>query len=364
VPVPEKDLPVVLPRIENFKPDDSGISPLARVEEWYRTECPECGAAARRETDVSDTFLDSSWYFLRYPSTDADDRPIDKDITRAWLPVNCYIGGNEHAVLHLLYARFVTMALHDLGHLDFEEPFTRFRAHGLIIREGAKMSKSKGNVIVPDNIIERYGADTLRVYLMFLGPFEEGGDYQDEGIQGPYGFLHRLWDTVVDAEEGTPDPDVEQKLHQTIAQVTEQIPALQYNTSIAALMEYLNAVRANGRTAIRAEVEPLVVLVAPFAPHIAEELWCRLGQEGTVFGHHWPEHDPDKARESTVEVAVQVNGKLRGTVSGPAGMNQDRAEELARLDENVARYLEGGAVKRAIYVPNRLLNFVVETVDV
>ena len=363
VPVPEEDLPVVLPRVEDFKPDDSGVSPLARVEEWYGTECPECGAPARRETDVSDTFLDSAWYFLRYPSTDLDDRPIDPEITRAWLPVDCYIGGNEHAVLHLLYARFITMALHDLGHLDFEEPFTRFRAHGLIIREGAKMSKSKGNVVVPDEIIERYGADTLRIYLMFLGPFEEGGDYRDEGIQGPYGFLHRLWDTVINAEDGDPDPDVERKLHQTIAQVTDQIPMLQYNTAIAALMEYLNAVRAGGRTAVRAEVEPLVVMTAPFAPHIAEELWNRLGNEGTLFDHSWPEHDPEKAKESAVEVAVQVNGKLRGTIRGPAGMGQETAEELARQQENVARYLAEGEVRRAIYVPNRLLNFVVERAD-
>ena len=363
VPVPEDDLPVVLPRVEDFKPDDSGVSPLARVEEWYGTECPECGAPARRETDVSDTFLDSAWYFLRYPSTDLDDRPIDPEITRAWLPVNCYIGGNEHAVLHLLYARFITMALHDLGHLEFEEPFTRFRAHGLIIREGAKMSKSKGNVVVPDEIIERYGADTLRIYLMFLGPFEEGGDYRDEGIQGPYGFLHRLWDTVINAEDGDPDPDVERKLHQTIAQVTEQIPMLQYNTAIAALMEYLNAVRAGGRTAVRAEVEPLVVLTAPFAPHIAEELWNRLGNEGTVLDDNWPELDAEKAKESAVEVAVQVNGKLRGTIRGPAGMGQETAEELAREQENVARYLAEGEVRRAIYVPNRLLNFVVERAD-
>lgn len=363
VPVPEEDLPVVLPRVEDFKPDDSGVSPLARVEEWYRTKCPECGAVARRETDVSDTFLDSSWYFLRYPSTDSDDKPMDEDITRTWLPVDCYIGGNEHAVLHLLYARFITMALHDMGHLEFEEPFVRFRAHGLIIREGAKMSKSKGNVVIPDQIIEQYGADTLRIYLMFLGPFEEGGDYRDEGIQGPHGFLHRLWDTVINAEDGTPDPDVERKLHQTIAQVTAQIPTLQYNTAIAALMEYLNSVRAGGRTAVRAEVEPLVVLTAPFAPHIAEELWSRLGKDGTIFGQNWPEHDPEKAKESSVEVAVQVNGKLRGTVRGPAGMSQETAEELARKEENVARYLDEGTVTRAIYVPNRLLNFVVGSAD-
>jgi leucyl-tRNA synthetase len=396
LPVPEEDLPVVLPRVEDFKPDDSGVSPLARVETWYRTTCPSCGAPARRETDVSDTFLDSSWYFLRYPSTDRGDVPMDLDITRRWLPVDCYIGGEEHAVLHLLYARFITMALHDLGHLNFEEPFTKFRKHGLIIREGAKMSKSKGNVIVPDPIIEEYGADTFRIYLMFLGPFAEGGDYRDEGIQGPFGFLHRLHDTVVsvagdrggptraqggaeaassswggrnrtgsgsaaiDVDDAPPDPEVERKLHKTIRQVSEQLPRLQYNTAVAAMMEYLNAVRAGGRKARRGEVEALVVLVAPFAPHLAEELWQRLGHEESIFkGANWPSFDPAKAAEDTVKIAVQVNGKLRGTVDVPAGTGQEEVEALARSQENVSRHLEGAPVRRLIFVPNRLLNFVV-----
>ena len=381
VAVPEADLPVVLPRVEDFKPDDSGVSPLARVEEWYRIDCPQCGAPARRETDVSDTFLDSSWYFLRYPSTDHDDVPFDSALMRSWLPVDCYIGGNEHAVLHLLYARFVTMALHDLGHLDFDEPFSRFRAHGTIIREGAKMSKSRGNTIIPDELIEQYGADTVRTYLMFLGPYEEGGDYQDEGIQGPHGFLHRLYETVTtavaleaasgngggpDRDEGSSsgaaaDPDVERKLHQTIRQVTRQIPELSYNTSIAAMMEYLNAVRAGGRKATRREVEPLVVMIAPFAPHVAEELWEHLGHDAGIFDRaNWPTYDEAKTRETSVKLAVQVNGKLRATVEGPAGMDQKAAEAAARSDENVARYLDSAALKRVIYVPNRLLNFVVE----
>jgi leucyl-tRNA synthetase len=361
--VPESELPVVLPRVEDFKPDDSGVSPLARVEEWYRTDCPECGAPARRETDVSDTFLDSSWYFLRYPSTDFSDKPFDEDVTGRWLPVDSYIGGNEHAVLHLLYARFVTMALHDLGHLGFDEPFKRFRAHGMIIREGAKMSKSKGNVIVPDQIIERYGADTFRTYLMFLGPYEEGGDYQDEGVQGPHGFLHRLYETVMAAagNDAKADEALERKLHQTIRQLTQQLPELGFNTSIAAMMEYLNAVRTGGRTAARSEVEPLVALVAPFAPHLAEELWESLGHEGSIFdGANWPSYDEAKTRESLVKLAVQVNGKLRATVEGPAGMDQDAAEAAARADGNVVRHLDGSLVKRVIYVPNRLLNFVVE----
>jgi leucyl-tRNA synthetase len=360
VAVPENELPVVLPRVEDFKPDDSGVSPLARVAEWYETTCPECGGAARRETDVSDTFLDSSWYFLRYPSTDFDDRPFDEELTRKWLPVDTYIGGNEHAVLHLLYSRFITMVLKDLGHLDFEEPYHVFRAHGLIIADGAKMSKSKGNVIVPDPIIEEFGADTFRTYLMFLGPFEEGGDYRPQGIQGPYGFLHRLWDTVVSAGEGEPDADVERKVHQTIRQVSEQIPALGYNTSIAALMECLNVVRAGGRAAVRAEVEPLVVMVAPFAPHIAEELWERLGREGSIFdGAPWPDFDAAKAAESTVEIAVQVNGKLRATITVAKDAAEADVVAAARAEENVGRHLDGMTERRVIHVPGRLVNFVV-----
>ena len=364
VAVPEEDLPVVLPRVEDFRPDESGVSPLARVRDWYEVPCPSCGRDATRETDVSDTFLDSAWYFLRYPSTDFPDRPFDPGITRRWLPVDTYIGGNEHAVLHLLYARFVAMALHDMGWLDFEEPFTQFRAHGLIIREGAKMSKSKGNVIVPDPIIERYGADTFRVYLMFLGPFMAGGDYQDKGISGPHGFLHRLWESVVprDGElgDGPPDPGLEPKLHRTIERVTEQIAALRYNTAIAAMMEYLNAVRAGGRTPVRAEVEPLVRLVAPFAPHMAEELWRRLGNRESIFeGANWPDFDPAKAAELMVKVAVQVNGKVRATVSAPKGADREAVTALARAEANVARHLEGMDIRRIIHVPDRLLNFVV-----
>ena len=364
VAVPEEHLPVILPHVEDFRPDATGVSPLSRVSDWYEVACPSCGGDATRETDVSDTFLDSAWYFLRYPSTDFRDRPFDPEITRRWLPVDCYIGGNEHAVLHLLYSRFVVMALHDMGLLHFEEPYDQFRAHGLIIREGAKMSKSKGNVIIPDPIIERYGADTFRLYLMFLGPFVEGGDYQDKGISGPHGFLHRLWESVVADDDQTPgddpDPAVEQKLHQTIEKVTEQIATLRYNTAIAAMMEYLNAARAGGRAPARAEIEPLVCLVAPFAPHIAEELWRRLGHEGSVFdGANWPAFDPAKAAERVARVAVQVNGKVRGTVSAPAGADREAVVALASSEPNVARHLEGMEVRRTIHVPDRLLNFVV-----
>jgi leucyl-tRNA synthetase len=369
VPVPEADLPVVLPHVDDYKPDASGISPLARVEEWYRVDCPSCGGQARRETDVSDTFLDSAWYFLRYPSANLDDRAFDAERTRKWLPVDMYIGGEEHSVLHLLYARFITMALHDMGLIGFEEPFERFRKHGLIIRDGAKMSKSRGNVVVPDEYIEEWGADTFRTYLMFLGPYQEGGDFRDEALSGPWGFFSRLWDTVVRDHPGDApvSGDLERKLHATIMKVTDDIAALSYNTAIAAMMEYLNAVREGGRRVNRAEVEPLVVLVAPFAPHVAEELWHRLGHDQPLFARQtaagnavrWPDYDPAKTTADSVEFVVQVNGKLRARMPMPRGISQDDAQEAALADENVRRQLDGKEIRKVIFVPDRLLNLVV-----
>jgi leucyl-tRNA synthetase len=363
VPVPEEQLPVVLPHVANYKPDESGVSPLARVEDWYSVPCPACGQQARRETDVSDTFLDSAWYFLRYPSANRVDVPFDPDITGKWLPVHMYIGGNEHAVLHLLYARFITMALKDLGHIDFEEPFRQFRAHGLLIKEGSKMSKSRGNVVIPDQYIEDWGADTFRTYLMFLGPYQEGGDFRDQGLQGPFGFYSRLWDAVVPVDELGTDPpsgEVEQKLHATIAKVGSDIAALSYNTAIAAMMEYLNVVRTGNRKVNRGEVEPLVVLAAPFAPHIAEELWELLGHGESIFrGSNWPAHDAAKAVADTVEFVVQVNGKVRGRMPMARGISQQDAQAAALAEDNVRRFVEGGEIRKVIFVQDRLLNLVV-----
>ncbi len=363
VPVPEEQLPVVLPFVADYKPDESGISPLARVEEWYRVACPTCGGEARRETDVSDTFLDSAWYFLRYPSANDQAAPFDPQITAKWLPVNSYIGGEEHAVLHLLYSRFITMVLHDLGHLAFEEPYLRFRKHGLIIKEGSKMSKSRGNVVVPDDYIAQWGADAFRTYLMFLGPYQEGGDFRDQGLVGPFGFLKRLWDTVLPVEElGTeaPGAELERKLHATIRKVGEDVAGLSYNTAVAAMMEYLNAVREGGRGANRSEIEPLVVLVAPFAPHLAEELWSRLGHAHGIFeGANWPQYDPARTTQDTVEFVVQVNGRVRARLPMPRGIPQGEAQAAALADDNVKRFVDGAAVRKVVFVPDRLINLVV-----
>ena len=358
VAVPEQDLPVRLPDIPNFRPDDSGISPLARHKEWYEVACPQCGGPARRETDVSDTFLDSGWYFLRYPSVGHDDVPFDPEITKRWLPVDSYIGGNEHAVLHLLYSRFLTMVLHDMGYLPFEEPYKKFRAHGLIIRDGSKMSKSKGNIVVPDDYIAQWGADSFRTYLMFLGPFEEGGDFRDAGISGARRFLDRLWSSVCAASaEGEPDPIVTRKLHQTIKKVTDDIESLGYNTAIAAMMEYINVLRRGERTPHRNEVEPLVQLVAPFAPHLAEEAWERLGHTVSVMDSGWPTYDAALAREELVQLAVQVNGKLRGTIAVAPNVTQEAALEAALADASVAKHVTG-ELRKVVFVPGRLLSLV------
>ncbi|MDX1577867.1 MAG: class I tRNA ligase family protein, partial [Gemmatimonadota bacterium] len=362
--VPEEDLPVVLPYVEDFRPTATGVSPLARVEDFHVTTCPECGGEARRETDVSDTFLDSGWYFLRYPSTEFDDRPFDPERTRKWLPVDSYIGGEEHSVLHLLYSRFLTMVLHDLGHLPFEEPYHRFRKHGLLIKEGAKISKSRGNVILPDAYIERFGADTFRMYLMFLGPFQTGGDFRDSGLAGPQRFMHKLWDSVLgaiqDGRRGFEDEEVERALHATIKQVTEDLESLDYNTAIAAMMDYLNVLRAEGRTASLDEVRPLVVLLAPIAPHIAEELWERLGGRPSLFDHaEWPRWDEDVLAVDELDIPVQVNGKLRATIRVARGASEEAVRDAALAEENVSRHLDGGEIRKVIHVPDRMINLVV-----
>ncbi|MEE8117705.1 MAG: leucine--tRNA ligase [Gemmatimonadales bacterium] len=360
VPVPEADLPVILPPLDDFRPDASGVSPLARNEEWYRVPCPRCGKTARRETDVSDTFLDSAWYYLRYPSTDFDDRPFDAELTRKWLPVDSYIGGNEHAVLHLMYARFITMVLHDLGHLPFEEPFTRFRAHGTIVKDGAKMSKSRGNVVVPDAYIARWGADTFRMYLMFLGPYQEGGDFRDTGISGIRRFLERVWGIVSQADgTGGAEPAV-RKLHQTIRKVTVDVEGLRYNTAIAAMMEYVNLLRSDeGGQVTRDLTEPLVLLLSPFAPHFAEECWERLGHHESVFDACWPDFDEQLAREAEIEIVVQVNGKVRSRLTVRPGISEEEAIRLAKADESVRKFVTGKEIRKEIWVPDRLVNLVV-----
>ncbi|HUI28491.1 MAG TPA: leucine--tRNA ligase [Candidatus Kryptonia bacterium] len=359
VPVPERDLPVRLPEIEDFRPDASGVAPLARVESFYRVACPQCGKPARRETDVSDTFLDSAWYFLRYPSARNADVVFDPELTKKWLPVDMYIGGNEHAVLHLLYSRFLTMALHDLGLLSFEEPFKKFRAHGLIIKDGAKMSKSRGNVVNPDLYLEQYGADIFRLYMMFLGPYQDGGDFRDEGIAGVRRFLEGIWRMVQDHQPTRTIPNaLLRSTHKTIRKVGEDLEALRYNTAIAALMSLLNDVRRHG-PADRWVSEAMLVMLAPFAPHIAEELWESLGHADSIFEARWPTFDEALTRDEVVELAVQVNGKVRGRIQVPADAAEDVMIAAALSEAAVRAAIADKPIKRRVVVPGRLVSLVV-----
>ena len=360
VPVPEEQLPVILPDLEDFAPDDSGRPPLARAEEWVNVPCPQCGAPARRDADVSDNFLCSAFYFLRYPSVGMDHVAWDPERTRRWLPVDMYIGGNEHACLHLMYTRFLTMALYDAGLVPFEEPFRKFRAHGLLAKDGAKMSKSKGNVVNPDELLDSMGADTLRLYLMFCGPFQQGGDWRDEGIAGMRRFVERLFNLVMEGEiVDTPvEGDLERVMHAAIKKVGEDLDGLRYNTAIAATMELSNAIRDSG-VAQREAVETLLKLVAPLAPFVTEELWHALGHEGTIHDGPWPEYDPAKLVADTVDIPIQVKGKLRGTVTVPTGASEQEVLEAARSIPAIATQLEGKEIRKVIFLPGKLMNIVV-----
>lgn len=359
-PVPEKDLPVLLPDVSDWKPMGTGKSPLASIESFVNTKCPNCGGPARRETDVSDTFLDSAWYFFRYISTEFDDVIFDQKRAKKWLPVHMYTGGAEHSVLHLLYARFITMVFKDMGLIDFEEPFTRFYAHGLLIKEGAKMSKSKGNIVVPDAYIKKYGADTLRTYLMFLGPFNQGGDFQDSGIEGVYKFLKRIWVLLQSSKKLELSSKSEKMMHKTIKRVTNDIESLRYNTAIAALMEWYNFL-SKQTSVSKDEAIIYLKLLAPFAPHMSEELFHILNPKlGSIHTEAWPVFDEKYLVESEVTIAVQVNGKLRDTlkIQNAKVKKQKFVEDKARENSKVQKYLNK-PVRKVIYVEGKIINFVI-----
>jgi len=363
--VNEKDLPVLLPDIEKFEdilPDGSGKGPLAKHDSFVKTACPKCGGESTRETDVMDPFVDSSWYFLRYPSAEIEDKPFDAGRMKKWLPVKMYIGGKEHTVLHLLYARFITMALKDFGFIDFEEPFERFFGHGLLIKEGKKMSKSKGNVINPDEYIQKYGADSVRMYLMFLGDFSQGGDWRDTGMRGMYKFIKKIWKLRENIDkEGKGIKDVSM-IDKTIAGVQKDIERLSYNTAIAKLMQFVNWYIANeeemSSVQKRNAYEHLCLILAPFAPFITEELWSQLENKFSIHQQKWPAYDADLARGDEVEIAVQINGKTRDTVTLPRGAKQQDVEMTAKKSDKVSKHLSGEP-KKVIFVADRIINFVV-----
>ena len=373
-----------MPYLKDYKPEGTGRGPLANHPEFYETVCPVCGSKAHRETDVLDTFVDSSWYFLRYPSVrsaHSGQVPFDSEITKKWLPVDLYFGGAEHSVLHLMYARFVTMVLFDLGRIEFDEPFPRFFAHGLMIKGGAKMSKSRGNVVNPDEYVKKFGADTLRLYLMFMGPMDGYPDFRDTGIEGMRRFVERIWDLYVNFSDVVLVEEKESKevlasMHRTIRKVTEDIEHFRYNTAISAIMEFVNLLRdisqkpkvksqkSNLKCAEWQEaLRTLALLIAPFAPHLAEEVWVNiLGQPFSVHKAAWPRHDLDMVKEETTTVVIEVNGKLRGTLvlSREKALNEADVVSLAKKDSGISKWLKEREIKKTIFVPGKLLNFVIK----
>jgi leucyl-tRNA synthetase len=376
VPVPEDRLPVELPDVSDYKP--RGKSPLAAVEEWVNVECPSCGGPARRETDTMDTFVDSSWYFLRYCDANDDEAAWDRRVLAEWMPVDQYIGGVEHAILHLLYARFFTKAFADMELLDAQEPFQALFTQGMITRDGAKMSKSKGNVISPATYVDRYGADTARCYILFIGPPDQDADWSDEGVEGVHRFLARLWRVGVELADGAPSAPVEspdlagagdadrvlvRKAHWAIDKVTNDMAGrFAFNTAIAAVMELVNEVyrhrESAGAQAQRFAVATAASLVFPFAPHVASEVY-ELLTGARVWEASWPLADPALLESDTFELVCQVNGKVRDRVPAPASASREELEALARSQPNVQAHVDGHEVVKAIVVPGKLVNLVV-----
>jgi leucyl-tRNA synthetase len=362
VPVPDDQLPVVLPEIADYVP--RGRSPLAAAEDWVRTTCPQCGGPAQRETDTMDTFVDSSWYYIRYTDPGNEALPFDRRIADYWLPVNQYIGGVEHAVLHLLYARFFTKVMNELGLCSFREPFARLFNQGMITARGAKMSKSKGNVVNPLDFADRYGADTVRVYTLFMGPADEDMDWQDAGLEGVWRFLNRLWrvahEQAVKPVGDTGDGALARRAHRTIAKVTDDIERrFSFHTPIAAVMELVNEIQRNpDDPAARFAAETAVSLIQPYAPHIAEELWGVLG-EGRLWEQPWPVAAADMLVEDVVEVVVQVNGKVRERLHVAPGTADETLLALALASEKVQAHVGGKELRKTIVVPDRLVSLVV-----
>ena len=371
VPVPKEELPVLLPEDVTF---DGKRNPLTTSESFVQTTCPSCGGPARRETDTMDTFIDSSWYFFRYADAKNDRLPFDPERIREWLPVDEYIGGIEHAVLHLLYSRFFTKVLYDAGLVHVDEPFTSLLTQGMVLMDGAKMSKSKGNTVSPLEIIERYGADTARLFILFAAPPERDLEWSDSGVEGCYRFLGRVFRAVMDNEElfrnrpearpeKGPARDLYRRIHRTIKKVTEDVgERYHFNTAISAIMELFNAINEYPEDADRGTLadalETGVILLAPFAPHLAEELWHAMGHETSVHEQPWPSYDPEMLVEEEVEMAVQINGRVRDKLVVPVTADRETVEQLALNQERIKNHLSGKTVRKVIVVPKKLVNIV------
>ncbi|MBI4398485.1 MAG: leucine--tRNA ligase [Candidatus Omnitrophica bacterium] len=371
VPVPEKELPVVLPENVQFKP--TGISPLKDNPEFENTKCPQCGLPAKREVDTMDTFVDSSWYYLRYISPRDNVRAFDTLAVNQWLPVDQYIGGVEHAILHLLYSRFINKVLFDQKYVGFPEPFARLFTQGMIIKDGAKMSKSKGNVVSPDALIKKFGADTVRLYTLFIGPPEKDAEWSERGVEGAYRFLGRLWRFVTQAHDwkitgaGTVNTrELKRMTHEIIKKVTEDLEGdFHFNTAVSSIMELVNACYQfeiktdEDKKIILEAAQSVVLLSAPFVPHIAEELWSRLGRTGSIFRESWPQYSKEAVRKEEIEIVIQILGKVRSRLTVPAAISESELRARVLDDAKVKECTDGKPIKKLIVVPGKLVNIVV-----
>ncbi len=359
--IPESELPLLLPEVESYEPTDTGESPLAKITDWVNTTCPKCGGAAVRETDTMPQWAGSSWYFLRYTDPHNKAALASRENLEYWTPVDWYNGGMEHTTLHLLYSRFWHKFLYDIGVVPTPEPYSKRTSHGMILGENnEKMSKSRGNVINPDDIIEEFGADTLRMYEMFIGDFERSVPWSMNGVRGCRRFLDRVWriQEFLTDDEGI-SSEMERNIHKTIRKVSEDYETLKYNTAIAAMMSLVNDFYAAGRVT-RGEMKVLLILLNPVAPHITEELWSLLDKDSRLIDQKWPEWDESKTVEDMVEIAVQINGKVRGRMVLAADATQEEAKSAALEDEKIKSLFEGRNIVKVIYVPGRILNVVVK----
>lgn len=380
VPVPEKDLPVILPDNVEFNP--RGVSPLIDCEEFLNTNCPVCGGPAKRETDTMDTFVCSSWYFLRFTSPHSSELPFKKEDVDYWMPVDQYIGGVEHAILHLMYARFFTKVLYDMGYVNTEEPFTNLLTQGMVIKEGAKMSKSKGNIVSPEEIVGKYGADTARLFILFASPPERDLDWSDQGVEGSFRFLNRVWRLVnefIPWKFHKPDkvdypnlPDAEKELlyltNYVIKKVTEDIEErFNFNTAVSAIMELVNGINDNkddisdsNKWIIGEAIENLIILLSPFVPHIAEELWEKIGKKGSVHLMDWPEWNEDALKRDEITIVIQINGKVRDKININSGAEEEEIKEKAFARDKIKNYVKNREIIKTIVVPKKLVNIVVK----
>ena len=361
VPIPEEDLPVVLPELENFEPTETGESPLSKLDDWVNTTCPKCRGKAKRETDTMPQWAGSSWYYLRYVDPHNDEALASQEALNYWTPVDWYNGGMEHTTLHLLYSRFWHKVLYDIGVVKEPEPYAKRTSHGMILGDNnEKMSKSRGNVINPDEIVDEFGADTLRTYEMFIGDFEKSVPWSENGVRGCRRYLERVWklqEILGDAKEYT--KDLEASIHKTIKKVSDDFEHLKFNTGIAALMSLLNEFNDYGKIT-KKDLETYLILLNPVAPHITEEIWENIGLEGYLHDTQWPIYDEEKTKDDIIEIPVQVNGRVRGTIEVDAEAGKDEVIKKASEDENISRFLEGKEVVKEIFVPGKIFNIVVK----